>query len=261
MSERTPLLGNNNNNNNSNVVDNLTKFYTSLSQFERSIKDIGTTRDNVSFRGQLHRRKVELNENFKYINGQIKTIGSSQLPKIQQEKIIKQFKDAATLFESLMSNCNQKESNYQPLPDPQLDQQIQFNNQHQPEQQNYNNNGQQQKYDTLGGRQVDQDEIYNQIVEERNKQTRELLADIQNIQGAMSDLSMLVGEQTVMLEKADDNVEQADINVEESVVNLEKAMEYKSSSRKKVFILVICLLITLGAVAVFLGIWFGVVKK
>ncbi|KYQ88523.1 putative syntaxin 7 [Tieghemostelium lacteum] len=260
MSERQPLLRNNNNNNSDDVIGNLTRVCSEISQFDMSIKDLGTSRDTTTFRVTIHQKKIQIADQLKGVSSQIKLFPhNKQIPKFQQEKLIKQFKDATALFDRLVSQCNQKESQSEPIQDS-----ITPYGSFRPS--SLRNSGIQPT--VVGEQGLEQtydleqdDEIYNKIIEERNKQTKELLTDIQELNAAVKDISMLVGEQGQMLEQANDNIETADDNVIAATDDLGHAMEYKSSYRKKMFILVICVIITLIALVLFLGIYFGVIKK
>ncbi|KAN0012065.1 hypothetical protein ACTFIU_000287 [Dictyostelium citrinum] len=286
MTDRQPLISKND-----DIINNLTRFYTELTDFEKIIRDVGTGRDTTTLRSTLHKKKVNLADDLKIIAQQVKQLPSSKLPKFQQEKIVKQFKEASSKFEELLSTSNKKESSFEPIvPSQQPPQQQQQNNYNNNGYNNNNNNGyntrggynQQQQYNDYdnnnnnnneveqynrleqalkSGIEQDEEEYTNRILEERNANARQIAQDVAMLKEAMDDIAVMVGEQGEMLEKVDDNVTSADIAVEDAVVELEKAYVYKSSYRKKMIIFVICLLVTLVAVGVFLAIYYGVIKK
>ncbi|EAL67866.1 hypothetical protein DDB_G0279133 [Dictyostelium discoideum AX4] len=285
MTDRQPLISKND-----DIINNLTRFYTELTEFEKIIKDVGTGRDTTTLRSTLHKKKVNLADDLKVIAQQIKQLPSSKLPKFQQEKIVKQFKEASSKFEELLSTSNKKESSHEPIVPSQQQQQQQnngnsnnngyntrggYNQQQQQQQQQYNdytnnnnnnNNNEVEQYNRLeqalkSGIEQDEEEYTNRILDERNANARQIARDVAMLKEAMDDIAVMVGEQGEMLEKVDDNVTNADVAVEDAVVELEKAYVYKSSYRKKMIIFVICLLVTLVAVGIFLAIYYGVIKK
>ncbi|KAM9953115.1 hypothetical protein ACTFIR_008175 [Dictyostelium discoideum] len=294
MTDRQPLISKND-----DIINNLTRFYTELTEFEKIIKDVGTGRDTTTLRSTLHKKKVNLADDLKVIAQQIKQLPSSKLPKFQQEKIVKQFKEASSKFEELLSTSNKKESSHEPIvPSQQQNNNNNSNNnsnnsnnsnnnnnnngyntrggynQQQQQQQyndynnnsNNNNNNEVEQYNRLeqalqSGIEQDEEEYTNRILDERNANARQIARDVAMLKEAMDDIAVMVGEQGEMLEKVDDNVTNADIAVEDAVVELEKAYVYKSSYRKKMIIFVICLLVTLVAVGIFLAIYYGVIKK
>ncbi|KAM9982797.1 hypothetical protein ACTFIZ_007337 [Dictyostelium cf. discoideum] len=278
MTDRQPLISKND-----DIINNLTRFYTELTDFEKIIKDIGTGRDTTTLRSTLHKKKVNLADDLKIIAQQIKQLPSSKLPKFQQEKIVKQFKEASSKFEELLSTSNKKESSYEPIVPSQQQNSNNNNNNgyntrggyNQQQQQQYNdynnnnnnnNNNEVEQYNRLeqalkSGIEQDEEEYTNRILDERNANAKQIARDVAMLKEAMDDIAVMVGEQGEMLEKVDDNVTTADIATEDAVVELEKAYVYKSSYRKKMIIFVICLLVTLGAVGVFLAIYYGVIKK
>ncbi|EGC34546.1 hypothetical protein DICPUDRAFT_153236 [Dictyostelium purpureum] len=298
MTDRSPLLGNNNNNN--DIISRLTQFFADLSDFEKSIRDYGTGRDTTTFRAAIHKKKLVLGEDLKIMTQQIKQLPSSKLQKFQQEKIIKQFKEGQMKFEELLNLSNRKENQSQPItPIQNTDSGYNNNNNNGGYGYNNNNNNNNNNFgnnnnnnrnngygnvNTRGGfgntyqqeqptydddvdrleqvlEETDDQEFYNRIVDERNAQTKELVKEVAIISDIMKDISGLVEEQRVMLEQADDNVGKADIAVEDSVQELEKAYVYKSSARKKIIILMVCLGCTFAAVGVFLAIYYGLIKK
>ncbi|KAN0053393.1 hypothetical protein ACTA71_009843 [Dictyostelium dimigraforme] len=286
MTDRQPLISKND-----DIINNLTRFYSELTEFEKIIRDIGTSRDTTTLRSTLHKKKVNLTDDLKVIIQQVKQLPSSKLQKFQQEKIVKQFKEASSKFEELMSTSNKKEASYEPIVPSQQPQQNNYNNNgynnnnnnnnnnngyntrggyNQQQQQQYNDydsgNGEVEQYNRLeqalkSGIEQDEEEYTNRILEERNANARQIAQDVALLKEAMDDIAVMVGEQGEMLQKVDDNVTHADIAVEDAVVELEKAYVYKSSYRKKMIIFVICLLVTLVAVGVFLAIYYGVIKK
>ncbi|EFA80940.1 putative syntaxin 7 [Heterostelium album PN500] len=290
MSERTPLINSNDPN---SLAHLLSRTYGDITTFDKLLKDLGTSRDTNSFRSNLYQKKVEISDNLKLISNKLKQ--PSSMSKIQKEKILKDLKDATNRFEELMQLASKKESASKPINDPEAIEQHRnsfrepqnfggrnnINNGgggYQNNNNNYNGGGgyndfnqQQQQYQEqdqdkkftfgLGGQLVDQEQIYNDIIEERNKATRQLVDDMRTLQDIVGDISQLVEEDGEKLVIANNNVETADTNVEAGVDDLEKALVYKTSYRKKVFFLVICLGITLAALIIFLGLWFGVFKK
>ncbi|GAM20095.1 hypothetical protein SAMD00019534_032700 [Acytostelium subglobosum LB1] len=221
-------------------------------------------KDTNTFRSLLYKKKVTINENLKLISSRLKQPGLN-MSKIQKDKIIKDLRDATNRYEELINIAHQKEAQHNPINDPES---IEFHRNSYRDPQMIGSpertpQDQESKYMTfgLGGQLIDQEQIYNDIIEERNKATRQLVDDLRTLQEVVGDISELVVEQGEQLQTAHTNVVQADANVEVAVDELQDAMVYKTSYRKKVFFLVICLSITFIALAIFLGLWFGVFHR
>eukprot|EP01133_Synstelium_polycarpum_P012801 gene12801-15022_t len=209
----------------------LLSTYGDISLFEKLIKEIGTARDTNTFRSGVHKKKVDIAENLKTISSRLKA-SSTGVSKIQREKMVKDLKEAATRFDVLIHQATSKEAAHKPINDPESIEQ-------------HRNSYRESQFGS----------------KERNKAAKQLVDDMRVLQEVVGDIAALVGEQGEQLKVADTNVATADINVEEAVVELEKAYVYKSSYRKKLFFLLLCLGITVVGVAIFLGVWFGVLKR
>ncbi|KAM8831899.1 syntaxin-7 isoform 1-T3 [Spinachia spinachia] len=96
------------------------------------------------------------------------------------------------------------------------------------------------------------------LIQERELSIRQLESDITDVNDIFKDLGMMVHEQGDMIDSIEANVESADVNVQSATQQLSRAADYQRSSRKKMCILVIVLLVL--AVIIGLIIW-GSVKQ
>ncbi|KAH7827617.1 Endosomal syntaxin B [Monocercomonoides exilis] len=97
------------------------------------------------------------------------------------------------------------------------------------------------------------------ILEDREKQFKEIHRDIVLVREATQDMNQMLNEQTEQLLLASDNSYKASQNVEAGVTELKKADKYDRKSRRKLCILL--LIVVLVVVAVALIVFFTVRKK
>lgn len=105
---------------------------------------------------------------------------------------------------------------------------------------------------------VQQDNQEQMLVDERNREMRELEKELADISEVFVDLNKLTAEQGEQLKVAQTNTESADARVENGRQELEKASRYNCAYRKKMFILI---LIILAIIAIVIGIAVGLVKR
>ncbi|XP_061901113.1 syntaxin-7-like isoform X2 [Entelurus aequoreus] len=91
------------------------------------------------------------------------------------------------------------------------------------------------------------------LIQERESAIRQLESDITDINDIFKDLGMMVHEQGDMIDSIEANVESAEMNVQSATQQLARAADYQRSSRKKMCILSIVLIIVV--VVIGLIIW------
>jgi t-SNARE complex subunit (syntaxin) len=99
------------------------------------------------------------------------------------------------------------------------------------------------------------------IIEERDTEIRQLEREIVGLNEVFKDVAELVKEQGETITTIEDETLKAAHNVEEGVGQLRKASEYQKSSRSKLCCLALIATAIVAAVAVFCGVYFGVIKK
>ncbi|KAL6095635.1 stx7 [Pungitius sinensis] len=94
------------------------------------------------------------------------------------------------------------------------------------------------------------------LIQERELSIRQLESDITDVNDIFKDLGMMIHEQGDMIDSIEANVESADVHVQNATQQLSRAADYQRSSRKKMCILVIVLLVL--ALIIGLIIWASV---
>jgi len=95
---------------------------------------------------------------------------------------------------------------------------------------------------------VPQDNLEHMLVDERNKEMKELESELTQISEVFVDLNKLTAEQGEQLKVAQSNTESANIRVEEGRQELEKASMYNCAYRKKMVFLIIIILIVIAII-------------
>lgn len=76
------------------------------------------------------------------------------------------------------------------------------------------------------------EEVESRIIEERNKECKEIERDVTTLNEIMFDLSHMLGEQGQSIEMCVTHVEDTKENIEEAVIHLEKSVEYDNQNKK-----------------------------
>ncbi|KAJ7386978.1 Syntaxin-12 [Desmophyllum pertusum] len=103
---------------------------------------------------------------------------------------------------------------------------------------------------TGGGIQVQaEEEISNELIEERERAIRQLESDIVGVNEIFRDLATMVYEQGEVIDSIEANVDSAAVHVEDANVQLDKASNYQKAARKKMC----CILVIVVVAAAALG--------
>ncbi|PIK34719.1 hypothetical protein BSL78_28457, partial [Apostichopus japonicus] len=105
-------------------------------------------------------------------------------------------------------------------------------------------------YDSTAQAQVQVEDM--DALVERENQLKKLESDILDVNQIFKDVASMVHEQGEMIDSIEANVESAEVHVESANTQLVKAREYQKKARRKKFMLIICILITLLIVALIL---------
>lgn len=93
-----------------------------------------------------------------------------------------------------------------------------------------------------------------ELMQERERELRQLEHDIRDVNTIFKDLAVLVHEQGETIDSIEANVENASVHVEEGVTQLQRAKEYQAKARKKKCILLLILLIVVAIIVVILAV-------
>ncbi|XP_030838784.1 syntaxin-7 [Strongylocentrotus purpuratus] len=88
-----------------------------------------------------------------------------------------------------------------------------------------------------------------EAIKERESQLHKLESDILDVNQIFKDLATMVHEQGDMIDSIEANVESAEVHVEQANTQLDKAVTYQSKARRKKFLLLICVLVLVGVLA------------
>lgn len=88
-----------------------------------------------------------------------------------------------------------------------------------------------------------------EAIQERESQLKKLEGDILDVNQIFKDLATMVHEQGDVIDSIEANVESAEVHVDQANTQLEQAKTYQKKSRRKKCLLVICLLVLAGVIA------------
>ncbi|KAM4633882.1 syntaxin-7 [Polymixia lowei] len=241
-----------------NISSNIHKITLLTSELQRGVSQLGTEQDNSQLRQTLQQKQQQGNQLAKDTDRLIKAFSSLPVDtdqrqrKLQKERLLNDFSSALNSFQrtqrqaadkerefvarvraSSRVSTGQPEDSYGNLPSPQ----SVFQEEAQEEA-------------------ITEDDL--KLIQERESSIRQLESDITDINDIFKDLGMMVHEQGDMIDSIEANVESADLNVQNATQQLSRAADYQRSSRKKICILLV-LLVVVGVV-IGLIIW-GAVKK
>jgi t-SNARE complex subunit (syntaxin) len=99
------------------------------------------------------------------------------------------------------------------------------------------------------------------IIEERNEEFKYLENELRGLNEMFVDIAVMIKDQGTMVDTIEQNTQHAVAHSDEAVIQLRKASEYQRKSRTKLCCVALILTLILAAIGIFLGIWFGVLKK
>lgn len=89
------------------------------------------------------------------------------------------------------------------------------------------------------------------VVEEREREIRQIVQSISDLNEIFRDLAGMVVEQGTVLDRIDFNVEQACVKTEDGLKQLQKAEQYQKKNRKMLVILILFVIVVVLIIILF----------
>ncbi|XP_005091515.1 syntaxin-7 [Aplysia californica] len=225
------------------IRSNIFKVNNGANVLERTMKTLGTPRDNTQLRDKIHETSQSTNKVVQATTRLLRTAATKRADrqqKIQLDLLKSNFQDAVQRFQQLQKKVAEKakssvklgnQSSQQPLigiaDDDDRTALVQE---------------EQQRVQQLQEQEaVIEDDLA--LIREREERIHQLESDILDVNEIFRELGALVHTQGEVLDTIDSNVEAAASHVEEGNEQLVKAAEYQRKSRKKMCCLAVILLV------------------
>ncbi|XP_060677213.1 syntaxin-7-like [Hemiscyllium ocellatum] len=242
------------------ISSNIQKIAQYSAEIQNTLGYFGKPEDNIELRHQLQQKQQLVNHLAKETEknlrefGLIKSLTDQRQRKIMKDRLVAEFTTALTNFQRIQREAAQKEKEFvarvragsrlsQGLPDNE-------------------NDG---KLVSIEGPNQVQDQMEDgitvedlELIKERESAIRQLESDILDINEIFKDLGMMIHEQGDLVDSIEANVETAEVQVQQASQQLSRAAEYQRKSRKKMFILIVVLVILAAILGVI--IWVSVKK-
>ncbi|XP_075940516.1 syntaxin-7 [Anarhichas minor] len=239
-----------------NISSNIQKLTLLTSELQRAVSRLGTEHDSGQLPQTLQQKQQQGNQLAKDTDRLIKAfsalpVGPDQRQrKLQKERLVNDFSAALNSFQKTQRQAADKEREFVARvrassrvsggqPDDSFGNVPPFFSDAQVQAQ---------------AEAITEEDL--RLIQERESSIRQLESDITNINDIFKDLGMMVHEQGDMIDSIEANVETANVNVQSANQQLSRAAEYQGSSRKKMCILGIVLVVV--AVIIGLIIWASV---
>ncbi|KAM6905690.1 syntaxin-7 [Lycodopsis pacificus] len=238
-----------------NISSNIQKLTLLTSELQRAVSRLGTEHDSGQLPQTLQQKQQQGNQLAKDTDRLIKAfsalpVGPDQRQrKLQKERLVNDFSAALNSFQKTQRQAADKEREFVARvrassrvsggqPDDSFGN-VPFFSDAQVQAQ---------------AEAITEDDL--RLIQERESSIRQLESDITDINDIFKDLGMMVHEQGDMIDSIEANVETANVNVQNATQQLSRAADYQGSSRKKMCILGIVLVVV--AVIIGLIIWASV---
>ncbi|XP_071836059.1 syntaxin-7-like [Apostichopus japonicus] len=223
------------------------RISSKVSNVERSVRQIGTPSDSVHLRNKIATVLQEINHSVVKTQTDVKRLKDlgrslSKENRLQEERITSQFKNTVQRFAEVQKRVANQMKTY-----PDLPKQSSF---HQEEQEVGFDSG--RDVESQRRRQMQQQEEEGMeydlnILEERERQVRDIESAIVDVNEIFRDLSAMVVEQGDMVDSIESNVERGADNVSSAREELVKAEMYQKKARRKQLCIVLILGVVVGA--------------
>lgn len=218
---------------------------------------IGTASDNPELRDRLHKLQHETNQLAHKISQQIKELTNvlpSQIPeeqrqrKLHKEKLMDEFTTVLKNFQSSQRRQKDKEkeaiqrtkSKATSPTDPYAEEELA--------------NGQMVGVGSAKQQTSISVEDDFELLQDRERNVRQLEADITDVNQIFKDLSVLVHEQGEVIDCIEANVESTSLNIARGTEQLRTAHNYKAKIREKKCCLIITAVVIIVIVAIIIGV-------
>ncbi|XP_072015388.1 syntaxin-12-like isoform X2 [Amphiura filiformis] len=244
----------------SSVGSNVQKISQNVREIEKLVTRLETQEDTRVLRGKLDEVQHYTNQLAKDTNRMLKELNSIPLPssqsdqrqqRMQKERLTNDFTTALNQFQRVQREAvtKERESVQRVRTHSGMSGGGVMNPFDNTGEALINIEGQNQSVDTA---QVQMQEDDLQGLKERESQLKKLESDILDVNVIFKDLATMVHEQGDMIDSIEANVDSAEVHVTEANSQLVKARDYQKKSRKKCMILIICVIVLIGVLALIL---------
>lgn len=218
-----------------------------VSSLERSLRQIGTSSDSVQLRNKITTVLHDVGQNVTRTQTNIKRLKElgrtlSKENRLQVERITNQFLDTVQRFIDIQKRVANQMKAYPDLPKDSPFYQ---------EEQNYGFDSAEDNSQRQAQEQETEEMEYNlALMEERERQVRDIESAIVDVNEIFRDLSAMVVEQGDMIDSIEANVERGADNVSSGRQELQKAEMYQKKARQKQLCIVVCLAVIVAVIVV-----------
>lgn len=239
------------------ISGGIQRMVLNVSQIDGMNGLIGTASDNPELRDRLHKLQHETNQLAHKISQQIKELTNvlpSQIPeeqrqrKLHKEKLMDEFTTVLKNFQSSQRRQKDKEkeaiqrtkSKATSPTDPYAEEELA--------------NGQMVGVGSAKQQTSISVEDDFELLQDRERNVRQLEADITDVNQIFKDLSVLVHEQGEVIDCIEANVESTSLNIARGTEQLRTAHNYKAKIREKKCCLIITAVVIIVIVAIIIGV-------
>jgi len=232
------------------TTDCVQRFSKNVMQLTKLVQGIGTSRDDVALRNQVHELIQTNKELAKETSVKLKRMAVSktrdareqQNRRVVQSRLAHDFQVWGQKFQEISTlDLNKERKDMQDHHD------FAPARGYEAAEQDARARYQQQQEQTVV---LAETALNEQIMRERNAAIREVETDILEVNEIFQDLAVMVHEQGLQVDNIESNVSTSAVAVEEGVGHLEKADEYQQKARKRCLIIAIIVTVVIAVLVV-----------
>jgi len=235
------------------IANTLREIGNNIVQIRQMTNQIGTSKDSEELRKRMNYVATQTNHLVKGVTQDFRMLDSVERSndrnkKVQKGKLMKEFEITVTNLKQVTSIAAQKEKNT-PVPqstfhrrtddvyaEPEFDSSTRDNERLVADQRFH---------------ELEQERIFQEdVVRQRNEDIKQIEKAVVEVNEMFVDVAQLVADQGQMIDNIESNVEKGAQETKAAVSELKKASEYQKSSRSKMCVLLIIILIIAGVAAV-----------
>ncbi|KAJ8033092.1 Syntaxin-12 [Holothuria leucospilota] len=237
----------------SSVGSNIQKINKNVRDIEKLTQLLGTQADTKQSRAKLDETQHYTNQLAKETNKMLKDLNAIPAPdnqsdsrqhRMQKDRLTNDFSDALNQFQRVQREAAKVEREC-------VDRARSKSESMNP----YEDDISQDPFASASFGSMDQTQMQSEDMEalvERENQLKKLESDILDVNQIFKDVATMVHEQGEMIDSIEANVESAEVHVEQANTQLVKARQYQKKARRKKFLIILCIIITLVIVALIL---------
>ncbi|XP_071965140.1 syntaxin-7-like [Antedon mediterranea] len=233
------------------VSDGIFKINNSVSQLEKSVRQIGTPDDSLAVRDRIQNtlvgtKTVVTKTTVNLSNLKKISTTASKPQRLQCDRLANDFSETVKRYGEVQKKIMAKMRSCPTLPKPNIPEEYSDENSSlMADNRRQEQHAQLQQQEAI----IDFD---NAIIEEREERIRQIEGAMLDVNEIFRDLSAIVSEQGEMIDSIEANVDHADTNVESGNEQLITASKYQKKARKKMCCIFIILIVVAGILALIL---------